>query len=920
MSTVRITRISFEHHPDGFGIGHAKPRLSWRFSSEGADFKDWSQESYEVKIGASKDDVGQIYSIQSSSSVLVPWPGPPLCSRQSAWVQIRAHGTATYANDGQRHAASTEWSDTTSVEVALLSATDWTAKMISSQLPVAGNEPLRPLLFRRPFTLPKEMTSIHKARLYISAHGLYRAHINGCRVGNEEMAPGWTSYNHRLHYQVYDVTSTLRSAESNVFGLEVAEGWFAGRLAWENKRYHYGDRLGFVAQLEIYGEDGQVLKVVSDQDWKSCHSATTRSEIYDGEEYDFRLEQAGWTDDPAFDAASWCGTVQVPFQCATLVAPDSPPVREIETVAPVKIWKSEGGNTLIDFGQNLTGKLQVQLPSSTNQPLEGHTISFKHAEVLELGELCTRPLRSAKPVDSVTLSATQPTTWSPKFTFHGFRYAQVDGWPTQLGLPTSNDIKAVVMHSDMTRTGWFSCSDPLVNQLHENAIWSMKGNFLSVPTDCPQRDERLGWTGDIQLFTPSASFLYGISGFMGNWLADLSAEQLEDRRKGVPGVVIPDVLSIPPNPPDPQCAWHDVTVLTPWDSYISSGDRELLRAQYASMKAWVDQGLPRGANGLWDQNVWQYGDWLDPTAPPEEPGKAATDSLLVADAYLVRVLETITKVSAILGESEDLLRYTADAARVRAAFQHEYVTPAGLLASDTQTAHALALVFGLFNTPNQMASSADRLAHLVHSARYRIATGFVGTPLITHALSDSGNHQLAYRMLLEKSCPSWLYPITMGATTIWERWDSMLPDGSINPGTMTSFNHYALGSVVNWLHKNVAGLSPLEPGWQKIRVRPVPGGTITNAEATYDSPYGRIECSWKVSEKDGTFHLTLSIPPNSQAVVILPSEWKKAGPGEEKGIEVGSGKHCFSCCFKQDEWPPRAKLRRSTFRLDTGSA
>ncbi|KAJ5612078.1 hypothetical protein N7510_005272 [Penicillium lagena] len=334
------------------------------------------------------------------------------------------------------------------------------------------------------------------------------------------------------------------------------------------------------------------------------------------------------------------------------------------------------------------------------------------------------------------------------------------------------------------------------------------------------------------------------------------------------------------------------------------------------MKAWVDKGIPRGPNGLWDQNIWQFGDWLDPAAPPSEPGLGRTDSLYVADAYLVRVLGIISKVSSLLGEMEDASRFAKDASSVRKAFQHEYVTPSGLLVGDTQTAHSLALSFGLFDKHDHVMKSASRLSHLVHLAGYRIATGFAGTPLVAHALSDTGNYQLAYRMLLEKECPSWLYPITMGATTIWERWDSMLPNGSINPGDMTSFNHYALGSVANWLHKNVGGISPLEPGWRTIQVRPVPGGPVTNASVAYESPYGRIECSWKINDSGDTFALTVVIPPNSQARVVLPSFWKKEDQeGEERSILIGSGKYDFSCAYKPAEWPPKAEFARSTFRL-----
>jgi alpha-L-rhamnosidase len=919
MTSIQISSVIFEHHPTGFGIGHAKPRVSWRFSgNDGVD--NWVQESYEIQIGRNHDSEAKTYHVVSSQSVLVPWPDYPLQSREFAWVKIRSYGKATDAA-GRTTTYSTEWSSPATVEAALLDKADWTAKLTTSTITSKKNEPIRPLLFRKVFPLPQDLGPISKARLHITAHGVYQAFINGQRIGTEEMAPGWSSYNHRLLYQTFDVTALLAlDHRSIIFGVEIAEGWFAGRLGWDGSRYFWGDRTAFLAQLEILLETGDTYKFVSDSTWKSHYSATTRSEIYDGEDYDSREEQPGWNSDPKFDEHSWTSTDELAFPSARLLASDTPPVRKKEKLSPIKIFKSESGKTLVDFGQNLVGKLLVHLPAVSNlaTDVDRHTLTFSHAEVLEHNELGMRPLRTAKPVDTVILSRSQPSTWSPKFTFHGFRYVQIDGWPTDDGLPSSDDIAALVLYSDMKRTGWFSCSDPLVNQLHENVVWSMKGNFFSLPTDCPQRDERLGWTGDIQVFSPSASYLYDTNGFLGSWLEDVSDEQLEEGKNGVPGLVVPDMLPKPPNPPGPQCAWHDVTVLTPWDLYNSSGDIEILRKQYPSMKAWVDEGIPRGPNGLWDQNFWQFGDWLDPAAPPEEPGNGRTDGILVADAYLVRVLETIVKVSSLLGETADEDRYHKDALSARKAFAREYITPSGLLVGDTQTAHALALSFGLFDNKDHVAKSSGRLSHLVHAANYRIATGFVGTPLITHALSDTGYHQLAYRMLLEKSCPSWLYPITMGATTIWERWDSMLPDGSINPGSMTSFNHYALGSVANWLHKNVGGISPLTPGWQTIKVRPLPGGTLTSANVAYESPYGRIECSWKISETNDNFDMTVVVPPNSKAVVILPCDWKEMQQGgEEKSTLIGSGKHQFSCPYKPAKWPPQAEFARSMFRLRT---
>ncbi|CEJ81537.1 hypothetical protein VHEMI01658 [[Torrubiella] hemipterigena] len=905
MAAVQLESISFEHHPTGFGIGHRKPRISWRFSSDNT-IKSWKQESYTIQVGRQNNQDPEVYNVQSKDSVLVPWPSKALESRESAWVKIQAYGKGIDAS-GNSVSHSTDLSKAATVEAALFEKGDWTARMTAAATKADAKAPKRPILFRKAFSMAQTGSQIGKARLYITAHGVYKAYLNGTRIGSDEMAPGWTSYNHRLLYQSFDVTEALRTDGSNIMGVEVAEGWFAGRLGWEHRRCCYGERLAFLAQLEVLFDNGSTFTLCSDGTWKCSPSPITRSEIYDGEDYDSRQEQVCWMTDAGFNEDDWKPTEEIEFPSALLIPADSPSVRVLEEIKPVKIFKSRSGKALVDFGQNLVGKLQIRLPNPGAKP--GHMLTFSHAEVLEQDELGIRPLRDAKPVDSVILSKSQPEIWSPKFTFHGFRYVQVDGWPTEDSMPSISDITALVMHSDMGRTGWFSCSEPMVNQLHENVIWSLKGNFFSIPTDCPQRDERLGWTGDIQVFTPSASFLYNVNSFLGSWLDDVSDEQLEEKANGVPGLVVPNIFD-KPNPPGPQCVWHDVTVLTPWDLYTSSGDAGLLRRQYPSMKAWVNRGIPRGENGLWDQNIWQYGDWLDPSAPPDQPGKGSTDSHLIADAYLVHVLETISKVCSVLGEAEDANRYSEDARRTRKMFQDEYTTSSGLIVGDTATAYSLAIVFGLLDGEQRIKKAGNRLSHLAYATDYRISTGFVGTPLITHALSASRNHQVAYRMLLEKSCPSWLYPITMGATTVWERWDSMLPDGSINPGSMTSFNHYALGSVVNWMHKTVGGISPLDPGWKRILVQPVPGGTLKNAEVKYESPYGQVAAAWKI-DADGNFNLSVTIPPNCSAVVVLPSKQQN-----HSGENIGSGVYSFSCPYEPEDWPPKPEFERSTFRLE----
>jgi alpha-L-rhamnosidase len=467
----------------------------------------------------------------------------------------------------------------------------------------------------------------------------------------------------------------------------------------------------------------------------------------------------------------------------------------------------------------------------------------------------------------------------------------VENWPSHGGEPLLSDIEAVVIHTDMKQTGWFECSEPMVNKLHENIRWGMRGNFVSIPTDCPQRDERLGWTGDIQVFSPTASFLYNTSGMLSGWLKDLAVEQIEDFNGVVP-LVVPCIK--PVELALPRAAWSDAAIIVPWDLYQAFGDRKILLDQYESMKQWLEKGLDRQPNGLW-KPVFQYGDWLDPDAPPEAPALGKTDPQLVANAYLAHITHLISKVAGFLNLPGDAKQWTAEAERIKQLFNEEYVASKGHLHFDSMTALSLALSFNLL-LPDQVPSAIKRLEHVVHSSKFKISTGFVGTPLILPVLTAAGKTQLAYRMLLEKSCPSWMYPITMGATTMWERWDSMLPDGSINPGSMTSFNHYALGSVGAWLHATVGGISPAEPGLKVVRFEPVPGGTITWAKVKFDGPYGEVRCEWTLEGK--VFKMKATVPPNSTGQVKLP--------GHEEVIVVGSGTHEYAVEYTLDPWPPKA--------------
>lgn len=423
----------------------------------------------------------------------------------------------------------------------------------------------------------------------------------------------------------------------------------------------------------------------------------------------------------------------------------------------------------------------------------------------------------------------------------------------------------------------------------------MKGNFLSIPTDCPQRDERLGWTGDIHVFGSTASYLYDTCGMLQGWMKDLTAEQMADG-SGIPCFFTPNVFV--EDPKYPTAIWGDVTVGLPWDLYTAYGDSNILSLQLDSMKSWIHKGIVRDAvTGLWEEGSYQFGDWLDPKAPPDEPGNSVTDPLLVANAYLVHVTSLMHRICLALRLTEQAQEYSESAKNLKSAYQKRYITPEGRVVADSQTGIALSIHFQLFDSPSQEAVAARRLKDLIlRNSRFKIATGFAGTPIMGHALSRVGESQLFYRMLYHRKAPSWLFQVEMGATTMWERWDSMLPDGSINPGEMTSFNHYALGAVADWMHKNIGGLKPLQPGWTKFSVAPIPGGDLTHASTRFLSPSGLISVAWAI--KYGQFILSVSVPPNTQAEVLLP------GGKAEGGVTVGSGTHEFKADYEQPIWPP----------------
>ncbi len=836
---IGVKGLRFEHLRECMGMGCASPRLSWINETS---ISGWRQSAYEIEVlrdsAKTRESTGKI---ESNESVFLPWPFAPLESREGVSVRARVWG-----GDG----SSSDWSKPCRAEAGLLREEDWITRFATPDWDEDTRQPQPGPLLRREFCL---RSGIAKARLYATALGLYEIRINGIVVSDQIMAPGWSSYSHRLRYQTYDVTAMLRSG-SNAIGAMLGDGWYRGRMGYNGGRRNiYGDRLALLAQLEIRYDDGGCETVSTDPGWRAARGPILSGDIYDGEVHDARAEPEGWSE-PGYDDREWVGVRLVERDLSTLVAPDGPPVRRIEYLRPVSIGRSPSGRTIVDFGQNLVGRIRITVQGS-----RGRTITIRHAEVLEDGELCVRPLRGAKATDRYILKGGGTEVWEPRFTFHGFRFAEVEGWPGEL---RPGNLLAVVCHSDIERTGWFGCSDPLINRLHENIVWSMRGNFLDIPTDCPQRDERLGWTGDIQIFSPTACYLYDCAGFLTSWLRDLAVEQ--DANGAVP-YFVPNINT---GPTVPSGAWGDAAVIVPWVMYSRYGDAGILEAQLDSMRAWVDHvaGLA-GDRLLWEKG-FQFGDWLDPAAPPDRPGDARTDPCLVATAYLAFSVGLVGKAAAVLGRARDAELYASLAARAREAFAREYVTPNGRVASDSETAYALALRFDLLPDGAMRARAGARLAQLVRNSGYRIGTGFVGTPLICDALCDSGEFLTAFRLLTQRSCPSWLYPVTMSATTMWERWDSMLPDGRVNPGDTTSFNHYALGAIADWLHRTVGGLAPAAPGYRKIDIAPKIGEGLTEGMARHLTPYGLAECAWKL--KGRLVELDAVVPTGATARVTLP--------------------------------------------------
>jgi alpha-L-rhamnosidase len=838
MTQLNIGPVSFERSPDGLGLSTPRPRVSWRLPAGSPD-----QDAYELEVQGD-DRLASSGRVALPDRSLVPWPGAPLRSRGRARVRVRVWA------GGQ---GPSPWSEPAWAEAALLESADWQARPVGGGWPEKGPGDLRPARVRREFTLDRPVAA---ARLYATAHGLYQAEINGTRVGDDDLSPGWTVYGRRLKFRTYDVTGHLAPGR-NAIGAWLADGWYRGRLGFHGgTRGIYGPDQSFLAQLEITHDDGTVTVIATDQSWQAAPSPILTSSLYDGESHDARLDDPGWSRPGG--GGAWEPVAVRDRDPATLEPDDGPPVRCTQEIAPVSVTPRDDGSYLLDYGQNLVGRLAITVVGSA-----GTRVGLRHAEVIIDGDLATAPLRQARAADEYVLRGGGTERWEPRFTIHGFRYATVTGWPGEL---RPESAIARVYHTDMPPAGQFTCSDPLVQRLHDNVLWSVRGNLVSIPTDCPARDERLGWTGDAQVFAPTALFLYDCTALLDSWLTDVGIEQLPD---GTVPWYVPVIPGGPLwTPVRPGAAWGDAAVLMPAALYQETGDAELLRRHYRAARGWVELiARLAGPSRLWDIG-FQLGDWLDPTAPPDDPANGSTDRYLIATAYFAWSARHLSAAARVLGNGHDAGEYARLADEVATAFRGRYLMEGGRLSSDSQTAYAVAIEFGLLGKEVLVEQAGQRLAELVRENGYRIGTGFVGTPLICDALTSTGHLEDAYRLLTQTECPSWLYPVTQGATTVWERWDSLRPDGTLNPDGMTSFNHIALGSVADWLHRVVAGLAAAAPGYRKILFRPRPGGGLTSASARHRTPWGEAAISWQLRE--GLLHAEMTVPPNCTATADLP--------------------------------------------------
>ena len=865
--------LRVEHLEEPLGIHTPAPRLSWRLP-------DGAREQLRYRL--SGDNGLATGWIDSAQSLLIPYDGPVLGSAQRVQWQVQVT-TDLGASD---------WSDPCWFETGLLWSEDWQSSWIEPGVDPAGTAGARPAaLLRAEFDVERPVLS---ARLYCTAQGLYEAFLNSERVGDAELTPGFTQYDAQLQVQTFDVTASLVQGR-NAIAVVLSDGWFRGQVGMVRTSDQWGNRLALLAQLQLRHDDGSVTVLGTGPFWRSAVAHVLVADLVAGQQVDLRRVPNGWQT-AGFDDSAWDCVSTVEHGFAGLVDSPAPPVRRVDELIPVSVRRLDADRQIVDLGQNINGWLRLSALGPA-----GTAITLTHGEWLGAdGDVSTDHLRPDVPflphplpagqVDFVVSAGIAGETFEPRHTTHGFQYVRITGAPEL----TTRDVRGIVVHTDLRRTGWFSGSDDRINRLHEAAVWSLRGNVCDIPTDCPHR-ERAGWTADWQVFVPTAAFLYDVAGFSTKWLRDVAADQWPD---GTIANISPSARAEGRDGPvallNGSAGWGDAAVIVPWELYRAYGDTRILEELWPTMVGWLDRAeriartqrhpgrvarRPEPApheKYLWDGG-FHWGEWLEPGGGPgtDFGSFVAADKGDVATAYFAHSAGLMARIAGVLGRYDDAVRYAALADHVRAAWQAEYVGADGRLTPDTQANLVRALAFDL--VPDEFRGAvADRLVELIRAAGTHLGTGFLATPYLLPVLADAGHLDVAYELLLQDTEPSWLVMIDRGANTMWERWNGVNTDGV----PYESLNHYSKGAVISFLHRYTAGIELLddEPAYRRFRIRPRPGGGLTSASAAHESPYGRIESAWEITAD--VFALRIMVPAGTTAEVVLPDgRTEITGPG-----------------------------------------
>ncbi|WP_462412959.1 alpha-L-rhamnosidase [Neobacillus sp. Marseille-QA0830] len=910
---LAVKDLKVENQKNPLGIDVPKPRFSWLIQTNQTGIL---QLAYHLIVTEDNgDEVWNTGKIESDQSLWVEYGGPQLKSRKQYNCKVKL-----WDNQGNE----SEWSERACWEMGLLKQEDWAANWIEPVQQEAVEEPfitvqdifsgglkvtsleerakdLRPpQLLRRAFSAEK---ALKKARLYVTSHGIYKLELNGKRVGDIEFAPDFTAYGVHLQYQTYDVTDLIEKG-SNVLGAILADGWYIGRIQLTGHSCQFGDKLGLLLQLELEYQDGTTESIISDDKFVSSTGPWQYADLFIGEKYDARLEQTNWSK-PLFNDSEWTPALLAEYSLENLTAQYGPSVRAMEELVPCDIHREEEGAQIIDFGQIIAGRVRIRMDVP-----EGTTICMEHSEVLDKdGKFFMNIMgRNKDQIDIYIAKGNGPETFEPSFVFHGFRYVRVTGHPKDI---QTDDVQAIVLYSEMERTGNFECSDPRLNQLQQNIQWSQKTNMLSIPTDCPQR-ERAGWTGDIQVFAPTAAFNMDVYSFLARWLGDVRMEQFPDGQ--IANFVPTGKYYVRESSAMGQLSsagWGDAIIIVPWVLYERYGDTRILEENYEAMTKWIqyvrsiaETEIPEGLEEsdstrlerqkyLWNTG-FHFGDWLIPSiGNPME--SAIRTKELVATCFYANSVNLMASISELLGKADLAAMYKDLNSKIRKAFEEEYIVDNGRISAHFQGIYILALQMNMVSDSKRL-QVAKQLGELIKENGYKLDTGFLSVPYLLDVLCQDGHADIAYRLLYQTECPSWLYEVENGATTIWESWSAIAQDGTV--GHM-SFNHYAFGCVGDWLYRHIAGIKPDLPGYKTSIIEPHIDCGLTAAKAELKTGYGLLTSAW--TKLDKTIKLDIEIPANTTATVVLPGNSSITHNGKQQEtsndlivrVNVSSGKHQF---------------------------